>query len=391
MFYQESDTLLANGNFQREDVEKFDTLLFKNQNRPVRAGRVSDLLDADFNLAVDILEAYADRGAVLKKIAAICPNDDTIVEEEDGQLVCDSCDSTFEDSEVVQEAVYIPKRLNLPEPAVREEPSENYGIPKDEYEHVIVLIHGIKDIGAWQSTVSQALQSPKTVVLQCRFGLYPAAQFLFPVNLSGWAVDEVVEKLRDVRLEYRNAKISIIAHSFGTYVTLKAIETDPNLALWKMVFCGSVANDRIRWVRFKNRIGDGVRPTRDFVVNDCGTGDYWPVLGATFGWHYGMAGATGFSEEMVRNRFHRERDGKAGRHSLYFNSDFVRKYWRPFLIEDVAPINGTGIQGEHLGFFVKLLYTGWLRNLFRLAALLAWVILIVGIPAVVYLLYCWFT
>jgi pimeloyl-ACP methyl ester carboxylesterase len=387
MYYQESDTLLAKGNFPREDIEKFDAFLFKNQNRAVRANRIADFLGADIDLTVDVLEAYAKNGAVTKRRKAICHMDDAVIEDEgDDTFTCDNCDKSYSADEVTFEEVYFPKTLDLPSPV--EEPSnDNYGIARDDYEHVIVMVHGIRDVGAWQRTVSNALQAPKTEVIQFRFGLYPAIRFLFPFNLSGTAVRKVVEKFRDVKAEYPNAKISVIAHSFGTYVVLKALEQDPNLRLWKMVFCGSVANDQIRWVRFKNRIGDGVRPTRDFVVNDCGTGDFWPVFGAAFGWHYGMAGATGFSEEMVLNRFHQGTNRKAGHHSLYFNPDFVKKYWKPFLIADESPLQGNGTQGEHLGVFAKSLYHGWLRWICRLFALLVWLALIAAIPVAAFLVY----
>lgn len=387
MYYQESDTLLGSGDFQREDVEQFDALLFKSQNRAIRIGRAADLLSFDVDLTNDILEAYANSGAVLKKRCAICPTDDMVVEEEqDGAFTCDGCDRNFNSDEVSFEDVYFPKTLKLPPPTV-ETPNDNYGISRKAYEHVIVMVHGIRDVGAWQKTVSSALAAPKTEVVQFRFGLYPAIKFLFPRNLSGPAVQRVVEKFRDVKAEYPNAKISVIAHSFGTYVVLKALEKDLNLRLWKIVFCGSVANDQIRWVKFKNRIGDGERPTRDFVVNDCGTGDVWPIFGSAFGWHYGMAGATGFSEEMVLNRFHKKPDGTSGGHGLYFDSEFVTKYWKPFLIDDIAPLAGTGSQGEHLGFFAKVLYHGWLRWICRLTALLVWFALIAAIPLAGWLLY----
>lgn len=390
MYFPESDILLASGDFQGEDIEQFDSFLFQNQTRAVRAVRASDYLGVDIDLTVDILNAYAKSGAAVKKRTAICLRDDVVIEDESGNTyTCDNCDTSYSAEEVTFEEVYFPKTLNLPNP-VAEQSNDNYGIARDDYEHVIVMVHGIKDVGAWQKTVSGALRAPKTEVVQFRFGLYPAIRFLFPFNLSGPAVRKVVEKFRDVKAEYPNAKISVIAHSFGTYVVLKALEQDLNLRLWKMVFCGSVANDQIRWVRFKDRIGDGVRPTRDFVVNDCGTGDYWPVFGAAFGWHYGMAGATGFSEEMVLNRFHQGMNGKAGHHGLYFNSEFVERYWEPFLIADERPLQGNGTQGEHLSVFTKSLYHGWLRWICRLFTLLVWLTLIVAIPVAAFLVYRWF-
>lgn len=387
MYFQESDSLLASGNFQREDIERIDSFLFKNQGRPVRVSRIADFLGFEKDLVQDVLDAYAASGGTTKQRAAICPSDDSIIDGDlDDPLICDICDTSFGRNEIVFEDVYLPKKLDVPELKEGNQ-NQNYGIPSAEYEHVIVMVHGIRDVGAWQKTVSTALQAPKTEVVQFRFGLYPAIRFLFPLNLSKPAVTKVVEKFRDVKAEYPNAKISVIAHSFGTYVVLKALEEDPNLRLWKLLFCGSVANDQIRWVRFKDRIGDGVRPTRDFVVNDCGTGDHWPIFGAAFGWHYGMAGATGFSEEMVLNRFHRSLNGKAGDHGLYFNSEFVEKYWKPFLLDDERPPVGNGNQGEHLGFFSKALYHGWLRWFCRLAALLVWLALACSIPLIGYWVY----
>ena len=209
-------------------------------------------------------------------------------------------------------------------------PSANSSMPllRTEYVHVIASVHGIRDIGAWQATVTRELKADGVHVAQIRFGLYPAIRFLFPFDLSGRPVKRVLSELRNLRAEFPNAKISVIAHSFGTGVIQRVLREDHNLSLWKLVFCGSVADDQTDWAEFKNRLGDGKRPTKDFVVNDCGTGDPWPVFGTAFGWHYGMAGATGFSEVHVTNRFHR------GGHSLYFDSEFVRSHWRPFLIDD---------------------------------------------------------
>jgi hypothetical protein len=253
----------------------------------------------------------------------------------------------------------------------------NYGKSRLDIIHVIVLIHGIRDIGAWHSKVNRHLVEAGTVVEQIRYGKYLASRFLCPIDLSGAAVHRVLKELQSLRHEYPNARMSLIAHSFGTYVTLKALEKDKNLDLWKIIFCGSVANDRYDWSELKRRVGDGDRATKQFILNDCGTGDVWPVLGAAFGWHYGMAGATGFSEGFVTNRFHRARGGVKGGHGLYFDPDFVREHWRPFLINDEAPIMGDGTQGEHLPLPIKLLYESWACFICKLIALVIWLFLLV--------------
>ncbi len=172
----------------------------------------------------------------------------------------------------------------------------NYGRSRKDCEHVIVLIHGIRDIGAWQNKVSRPLAKAGTVVTQIRYGLYPAVRFLFPINLSAGPVRKVINGLQGVRSEYPNARVSVVAHSFGTYVLLRALKQDHNLQLWKIVFCGSVADDLFEWAEVKRRVGDGDRATRDFVINDCSTGDVWPVLGRCIrlalwnGWCNGVYG-----------------------------------------------------------------------------------------------------
>lgn len=153
----------------------------------------------------------------------------------------------------------------------------NYGRPASEILHVILLIHGIRDIGAWQSKVSRNLVQRGTVVEQIRYGYYPEVRFLFPVDLSHGPVQKVLKRIRAIKNHYPNARLSVIAHSFGTYVFLKALEQDTDLEFWKIIFCGSVADDQFEWSDLKRRVGDPQRATKDFVLNDCGTGDAWPV------------------------------------------------------------------------------------------------------------------
>ncbi|WP_145273510.1 hypothetical protein [Planctomycetes bacterium SV_7m_r] len=254
----------------------------------------------------------------------------------------------------------------------------NYGRSATEITHVIVMIHGIRDIGNWQHNVTHNLVAKGTAVEMLQYQLYPAMRFLWPWDGSKTPVQRVLKRMRALKNQYPNARMSVIAHSFGTYVTLKAIEADADLQFWKIVFCGSVANEQFEWSDIKRRIGDGDRATKDFVINDCGTGDVFPILGATFGWHYGMAGATGFSEGFIVNRFHKSVDGLKGGHGLYFSPEFVRQHWRPFLIEDQAPSCGDGVQGEDLPRIVKWLYHGWFRWLCRF---LAWIALFIAFLA----------
>jgi len=253
----------------------------------------------------------------------------------------------------------------------------NHNLPKDEYTHIIALVHGIRDIGAWQRTVSSELMVLRGVqVVQIRYGMFSAWRFLCPLPIFfGAPMKKVISGLNNLRNEYPNARLSVIAHSFGTFLTLRALKNDHLIQLWKIVFCGSVVDDLVPWVELRRRVGDGERPTREFIVNDCGTADHWPVLGTAFGWFYGMAGAVGFSEEYVTNRFHCGGDGKPGGHSLYFDPKFVAEKWRPFLIDDAPIGSGDGYQGQHLSLLTKAFYNPLAQWMARLSTLAAWLLI----------------
>ena len=63
------------------------------------------------------------------------------------------------------------------------------------------------------------------------------------------------------------------------------------------------------------------------VVNDCGTEDVWPILARAVTWGYGPTGTFGFGDPRVDDRYHRLT------HGAFFNAEFVRKYWVPYIAE----------------------------------------------------------
>ena len=64
-------------------------------------------------------------------------------------------------------------------------------------------------------------------------------------------------------------------------------------------------------------------------MNDCGSRDIWPVAAKILTWGFGPSGSFGFGTPGVKDRFHEFA------HSDYFTADFVRKFWRPWIHEEV--------------------------------------------------------
>ncbi len=91
----------------------------------------------------------------------------------------------------------------------------NYGRPRPRSYTLFCLIHGIRDIGAWQSKSERNLVQRGTVVELIRYGYYPEVRFLFPVDLSRGPVQKVLKRIRAIKNHYPNARLSVIAHSFG--------------------------------------------------------------------------------------------------------------------------------------------------------------------------------
>jgi len=74
--------------------------------------------------------------------------------------------------------------------------------------------------------------------------------------------------------------------------------------------------------------------TEDQVVNECGKSDVWPVIAQSVTWGYGASGTHGFGSVVARDRFH------PGGHSQYFEEDFVKEYWVPFIRDGMIKPSG---------------------------------------------------
>jgi pimeloyl-ACP methyl ester carboxylesterase len=181
---------------------------------------------------------------------------------------------------------------------------------------VIVLVHGIRTTGSWEEMVVHELAGlSNTVTIPLRYGYFDVIRFLVPELLRRTPIQRIARELRAIQKRFKEAKISVIAHSFGTYLISKVIAEESDIELEYLLLCGSVIPTDFRW--------DLVRPRLvQQPVNDCGTKDLWPVL-ATVTWGYGPSGTLGCGSAEVIDRFH------PFKHSDFFNAQFVREYWRP--------------------------------------------------------------
>lgn len=198
----------------------------------------------------------------------------------------------------------------------------NFSAQRD---HSVLLIHGIRTQAEWAQRVAKVLEDddPTLRVVPTRYEFFDLIRFLIPSELTRQqAVDTVRRRIRD-ELSRKPKKLSVIAHSFGTYIVSKVLEQDADVCFERIVLCGSIIPDSFGWESYKHRMGSDADGWQ--VLNDCGAKDVLPILAKSVTWGYGSPGRLGFGHGRVRDRFH-----SVG-HSGFFTEKFVRRYWGPYI------------------------------------------------------------
>jgi hypothetical protein len=192
-------------------------------------------------------------------------------------------------------------------------------------EQIVLLIHGIRTQADWQPMLTKILdEKGRTKIIPIKYGYFDAFRFWLPFKRHN-PVDRVEKMIRVVRGKYPDARISVIAHSFGSYIIGHLLKEQVDLKLDKLILCGSILPNSYPWEEVIHKFLDTDNEETVSIVNECGKRDIWPVLAKSMSWGYGPSGTHGFGHVLVKDRFHNVS------HSEYFNRDFVTTYWKPFL------------------------------------------------------------
>lgn len=188
-------------------------------------------------------------------------------------------------------------------------------------EDIVVLIHGIRTNAPWQEKFSAKLEGLHNIkAIPIGYGYLDALRFWLPFITRRGPIEHVTRQIRTLKDAHPNARISVIAHSFGTYIISKILDDQTDISIHRLQLCGSIISQKFRWDKAKPRI-------KGSVLNDVGTNDIWPPLATSLTWDYGPTGALGFKDVLVRDRFF-----KCG-HSDFFSDSHMDNYWVPFLID----------------------------------------------------------
>lgn len=209
----------------------------------------------------------------------------------------------------------------LPEPDQRSpspSPAVSRAIPTGR--HLVILVHGIRDFALWQENVGRSLSNAGFRVEFTNYGRFDLFRFLVPIKyFRRKAIDEVLKQIRIAKQANGTDEISIIAHSFGTYVVSHILQENFDLKFRRIIFCGSVVRYGFPFEQFYQRFDPP-------ILNDVGTRDIWPAMAESMTWGYGSAGTYGFRRPLVKDRWH----NGAG-HGFFLKPGFCAKFWVPFL------------------------------------------------------------
>jgi hypothetical protein len=99
--------------------------------------------------------------------------------------------------------------------------------PNSEVNCVIILVHGIRTDAPWHNTLRSELEKSGVRVELTNYGYFDLLKFLIPISwIRSTAIDRVWTMVRNIRMLDPTAKISFLAHSFGTFIVANILRRE---------------------------------------------------------------------------------------------------------------------------------------------------------------------
>ena len=165
---------------------------------------------------------------------------------------------------------------------------------------LVVTIHGIRTRGEWQKRITPYLAKYGLVPYHIDYGFFGLVAFLVP-----WTREARFKRIRDelrILAERSGAKrMSVIAHSFGTWVAMETLVREEGTVHFdRVVLTGSIVHPDFDWERVMTRkhwvnVVRNERTSSDWAVSLCDF--YSSFLGRFSGFRAGKSGVAGFTRQ----------------------------------------------------------------------------------------------
>lgn len=187
--------------------------------------------------------------------------------------------------------------------------------------HYVLLIHGIRTDAPWMHELKALLETHGFKVEIPNYGYFDAFRFLWPgMAFKTRVINVILQSYRGIKDVDSNARVSVIAHSFGSYAVSKILLNEQDVYLHKVIFCGGIIKRDFPWFLMEKRC--------QRILNDYSNLDIWPLLAEKVTTAYGSSGLLGFTRA---GRNLRERHNPNYLHSDYLNQNYAETCWLPFL------------------------------------------------------------
>lgn len=206
-------------------------------------------------------------------------------------------------------------------------------------QRLVIPIHGIRSDGGWIPKFTFLASTAGWAVAPFVYG-YESGLILRDESRKAEVVDEFRLFLGEIRKTYHGS-ISVVAHSFGTYIVGRYLQTAGDLVetFGGVVLAGSILNTSYDWSPLLEQ------ETVNMVMNTRSDNDEWVKMLPDGGFKHfasdplmGRAAVDGFSTGHTRLK---ERESSLLKHGNMFESDVIIRLWLPFLAlaEKLTPIN----------------------------------------------------
>jgi len=186
----------------------------------------------------------------------------------------------------------------------------------------VISLHGIRTRGKWQKDLQAALEEGGFNHRALDFGFFRALSLV-----RGSAREKKVRWFLDQYTQIRaNAKgpISIVAHSFGSYIVAAAMRKYPQIKFDRILLCGSIVPVDYDWETVVHK-----RDQAKEVLNQSGKQDIWVRVAEWAVRDAGPSGYRGFTNtaggRVLQQAF------SEYSHSEYFFDLNFQDNWIPFL------------------------------------------------------------
>ena len=143
--------------------------------------------------------------------------------------------------------------------------------------HLVILVHGINTRATWMTEVSAALRRAGLIAANTSYGKYPVWTFALRLEKpERAAIEGLTARIREAIAIHKPDDVSVIAHSFGTYVFSKVLLEQKDLRWNRVIFCGSVVNEDFPFADVLQRFAHP-------LLNEVGGRDIWPAFAERLG------------------------------------------------------------------------------------------------------------